>query len=367
MNASELFYFIGKCLAMDDDPLAVDKVKSAVKEGVVQWERFVLMGSHHLVLPALYSAFKRHGLLHIIPDDLSEYLEKIYTLNYERNEEILSQAGDITKLFNAQGIEPIFLKGVGHLMQGLYHDKGDRMMTDIDIMVPAPYIHEAASVLLDNGYLNDAEDKPEDFEGHHHLPGFYHPKAVAFIELHSTPLPAKFNKLMPVKDIISEKQKSGVEGAWIMAPKHQMILNFIHDQVHDREFRYRSLIMKGLYDFYLISKNHPVSDIRPVLRKYNNKFNAYCYYVSAVFNDSEWPEHTNSPSVRRFKRQTEYLQDHPKIFSCYLRLVYNFERIVKILLLFATAPFSKYSRYYILKKIGSREALIQYFRKLAGK
>lgn len=152
-----------------------------------------------------------------------------------------------------------------------------------------------------------------------------------------------------------------------MAPKHQMILNFIHDQVHDREFRYRSLIMKGLYDFYLISKNHPVSDIRPVLRKYNNKFNAYCYYVSAVFNNSEWPEHTNSPSVRRFKRQTEYLQDHPKIFSCYLRLVYNFERIVKILLLFATAPFSKYSRYYIKKKIGSREAIIKYFRKLAGK
>lgn len=364
MNISNLFYFIGKCLVMDDDPVAADSVRRTVKEGVVPWERFVQVGSQHLVLPALFTGFKRHGLLELIPADLFEYLKKIHSLNYRRNEKILSQSGNITKLFNSRGIEPVFLKGAGHLFQGLYHDQGDRMMTDIDIMVPEPYIYDAASILLENGYLNDEDDKPEDFEGHHHLPGFYHPKAVAFVELHSSPLPAKYDKLMPVEEIIAEKERPGIDGAWVLSPKHQMILSFIHDQVHDREFRYRSLIMKGMYDFYLISKRQSAPEIRLQLRKYGNMFNTYCHYISEVFNESELLGHTITSSARRFIRQTEYLQDHPKLFNLYSKSVYNSERIIKIFRLFATAPFSKYSRYYIRKKIGSRKAIGEYFRKL---
>jgi len=367
MNSSDLFYFIGKCLAMDDDPVARSSVTAAVEEGIVPWERFVLTGSQHLVLPVLYTAFKRNGVLPLLPADLTEHLKNIYTLNFQRNLKIMRQAEDITRLLNRGGIEPLFLKGVGHLLQGLYYDQGDRVMMDIDIMVQEPDTTIAASLLSKSGYRQDTEDHEEDFEGHHHLPGFYHPDRIAFVELHRTPLPSKYNSLMTINDIFASKQKAGIDGAWVMSPKHQMILNFIHDQLHDREYRYRLLMMKGIYDFYLMSKHCPVSEIQPVLKRYRRKLNAYCYYISATFNNSQWPGHTNCRSARRFKRQTVYLKDHPKMFSIYSALVYNCERVVKIIRLFATAPFSKYSRYYIREKIGTREARRKYYRKLAGK
>jgi hypothetical protein len=367
MNASDLFYFIGKCLVMDDDPVARSSVATAVEEGIVPWERFVLTGSQHLVLPALYTAFKRNGVLPLLPVDLTEHLKNIYNLNLQRNRKMMRQSEDITRLLNSRGIEPLFLKGVGHLSQGLYHDQGDRVMTDIDIMIPEPDTAIAASLLSENGYRQDPEDREEDFEGHHHLPGFYHPDRIAFVELHRTPLSSKYNRLMTIEDIIAGKQKAGIDGAWVMSPKHQMILNFIHDQVHDREYRFRSVMMKGMYDFYLMSIQCPVSEIQPALKRYRKKFNAYCYYISVTFNNSKWPGHTNCRSARRFKWQTGYLKDHPKMFSFYLALVYNCDRVIKILRLFVTAPFRKYSRYYIRKKIGTGEARRKYYRKLTGR
>jgi len=364
MTTSELYYFIGKCLVMDDDPEAMRLVEVEISSGNVPWEEFVWMGSSHFVLPALFSAFRRNGIIHQLPNDLAEHLSGIYTLNLNRNLQIIEQSHDLIRIFNSEGIKPLFLKGAGHLLQNLYRDPGDRIMSDIDILILESDIQKAAQILYENGYSHPEEFKHDDFEEHHHLPGFENKNYPAMVELHHTVLPGKYQNLLSTAEILLAKKKIEGSEAWVLSVKHQKLLNFVHDQLVDDDFKYKTMLIKGLYDFYLLAKLSPEKRVKPLIKEYEKWFNTYCFGVSATFNNSQSINFTENPTTRRFKRQFDFLLNHPKIFGFYQLLILYSLRISIILKTFITAPFSKHSRRYIKKKAGTMSAVKGYIRHL---
>lgn len=364
MTPSDLYYFICKCLAMDDDPVARQQVEDEVTSGNITWEEFVWMGSSHFVLPALSSSFRRNGILPLMPGDLVEHLSVIYDINFIRNRQITEQSQNLIRILNTVGIEPVFLKGAGHLLQNLYHDPGDRIMSDIDILIPENDIKKAAKVLYDKGYFHPEQFKDDDFEKHHHLPGFEHPNYIAIVEIHHSLFPGRYSKLLSNAEISTEIRKLDGINAWVLSYKHQMILNFVHDQLVDDDFKYKTMLVKGLYDFYLLSKLVPIGRERASIKGYNKTFNTYCSFASSVFNTSKGINFTENFSSRRFKRQFEYLVNHPKVYGYYQFVVLYSLRITIILKTFITAPFSKQSRRYVRKKVGSLSAVKRYFKSL---
>jgi hypothetical protein len=364
MTPAELYYFICKCLAMNDDPELQQSISSEVSKGNVPWEEFVWMGSSHFVLPALYSAFRRNGILPLLPDDLVEHLSGIYTINEERNKQILEQSRKLIRMLNKEGIEPVFLKGAGHLLQNLYYDLGDRIMSDIDILIPEDVLPKAAKLLYDNGYFHPEEIKDDDFEKHHHLPGFEHKNEAAMVEIHHSVFPGNFRKFVSNMELFSEKKKIEGTGAWVLSVKHQQLLNFVHDQLVDDGFRYKSMVIKGLYDFYLLSKLNPITAKGTEVIRYKRPLNTYCFFVSSAFNDAKSISFTENLSAGRFRKQFDYLLNHPKISGLYQIFVVYSLRIPIILKTFITAPFSKQSRRYFNKKAGSSSALRRYFKNL---
>ena len=68
------------------------------------WERFVELGSSHLVLPAAYGAIKRKKLEKFVPRDLLFYLQEIMDLNCERNTEILKQINFLSQILKKHKI-----------------------------------------------------------------------------------------------------------------------------------------------------------------------------------------------------------------------------------------------------------------------
>jgi len=364
MTSAELYYFIGKCLSMDDDPDARQKVHAEISLGNVPWEEFVWMGSSHLVLPALYPVFKRNSVLPLLPADLEDHLQSIYKINVDRNKQIKEQSFELIRILNNKGIEPVFLKGAGHLLQGLYIDDGERIMSDIDILIPEADIWKAAQALYDNGYSHPEEFINDDFEKHHHLPGFEHKNYIAMVEIHNCVFPGSFSKILPNTEIVSEKRKLEGSAAWVLSYKHQMILNFVHDQLVDDGFKYKSMVIKGLYDFYLISKNDPELSAASILTGFNRKFNVYCFFASALFNHSQKIHFKSDSSAIRFKKQFEYFLNHPEMQSGYQLLILYRLRISEVLRLLVTAPFSRSSRKYIMKKVGNASKVKQYTQKL---
>jgi len=364
MTTSILYYFIGKCLVMDDNPEARRLVEAEVSSGNMPWEEFVWMGSSHFVLPALFSAFKRNGLLPLLPTDLIEHLSGIYSLNLNRNHQIIEQAHDLIRILKSEGIEPVFLKGAGHLLQNLYRDPGDRIMSDIDILMPEGDIQKAAQLLYENGYSHPEEFKDDDFEMHHHLPGFEHKRYVAMVELHNAIFPEKYQKIVSNAEIYGGKKKIEGFDAFVLSVNHQRVLNFVHDQLINEEFKYKIMLVKGLYDFYLLAKLYPSISIKPIIKGYERKFNSYCSFVSSTFNNSQNISFNENPSTRRFKRQFDYLLNHPKTHKIHQLIVLYSLRVTLILKTFITAPFSKHSRRYIKKKVGTWSAVKRYFRHL---
>ena len=61
-------------------------------------------------------------------------MEYITNLNRDRNKQIISQAQDLNTLLLKNNITPIFLKGTGNLLEGLYDDIAERMVGDIDFI-----------------------------------------------------------------------------------------------------------------------------------------------------------------------------------------------------------------------------------------
>jgi hypothetical protein len=74
-------------------------------------------------------------------------VQHITDLNRARNENIIEQAKELNELLVANNITPIFLKGTGNLLEGLYRDLSERMLSDIDFIVSMEEYLKTSSTL----------------------------------------------------------------------------------------------------------------------------------------------------------------------------------------------------------------------------
>ena len=100
----------------------------------------------------LYCNFKRADFLKYLPADLVEYMKHITNLNRDRNTQIIQQAQELNSLLLANNIRPIFLKGTGNLLAGIYDDIAERMVGDIDFIFSKEDYPKAITILREFGY-----------------------------------------------------------------------------------------------------------------------------------------------------------------------------------------------------------------------
>ena len=135
MNYKETLFFIAKCLTISLEEKNRDEIEIFLKTTDVDWDSVVKVSTSHYVFPAIYCNFKRAGFLKYLPADLVDYMKHITNLNRDRNTQIIQQAqGPKYTLLLANNITPIFLKGTGNLLEGLYEDIGERMVGDVDFL-----------------------------------------------------------------------------------------------------------------------------------------------------------------------------------------------------------------------------------------
>ena len=148
MKTFELFYLAGKVLALDEHPEFKEEIIHTFHNNNIV-ERFILLCSNQLILPLQYLKFKQHDLLSLFSKEVIEHLAYIYELNVERNKQILKQIDEINFELQKEKIEPIYLKGTGNLLDGLYSDFGERMIGDIDVLVKEIDFLKTAEIVKD--------------------------------------------------------------------------------------------------------------------------------------------------------------------------------------------------------------------------
>jgi hypothetical protein len=324
MKASDIYAFICQCLLMDDDPAARKEVSSQVTMGKIPWEDFVWTGSSHYVLPALYSAFRRNGILPLLSEELALHLEHIHSLNFQRNLEILDQCREIGTFLNHKGIESVFMKGAGFLLSGIYKDAGDRIMEDIDILIPDKDLQKATEYLSILGYLPEEKGSGEKiYEDHHHLPPLICMGKTAPVEIHRLPVHREYSDMMSAEEMFIERVQSREINCWIPSVSDRQQLIFFHEFRAARGYLSATPSIKGMYDLYLLAKHSPPDPLFLQPGRYRNGYRKFIYITGEFFSNPVRIRCPETSSLVRFRKREVFLLNHPRVDRFWHNYVYS--------------------------------------------
>lgn len=366
MHNKELFYFTGKCLMLDEDPGFRQEILAKIEADAIEWQRFVTLCSDHLILPVIYLKFQSHGIINFLPEELAEFLKEIYDLNRSRNDQILKQLKEITEVLNKSNIYPVFLKGAAHLLENLYSDIGERILGDIDFLVPEEDYLPSVKLLENDGY-SCITPVPTFFiiEELIHFPAISKSGSPACIEIHR--LLAEENHRWFNYGIIDRKKKvvKALKGCYVLSDHHQIIHNFIHTQLHHGGHINGIVSFRDLYDLYLLSKRSPITETLPFI-KCRQKAIAYFAFTDNAFGlNRKFYPHSNFSAWFFLKRH--HLNLNSRAFYHFNRnIVYITQRfLIGNTTQVVRSFYSKRVRQSVITRLTDREWYIGLFQSYA--
>jgi hypothetical protein len=298
MSYKETLYFVAKCLTISLEGNNRQEIEKQLKSKSIDWDAVVKVSTAHYVFPAMYCNFKRADFLKYLPADLVEYMKHITDLNRDRNTQIIQQAQELNSLLLANNIKPIFLKGTGNLLAGLYKDITERMVGDIDFIFSKEDYPKAITILREFGY-SELEKKEYYFPGEfRHYRRLQKENNIAAIEIHKDLLSIKkYSNEFNYSFV--EKDSQVVNGFFVLSYANKLNLSIIANQINDNGFYYKTMALRNAYDVFLLSKKTNAKDAVDTLDKLTNPLNCFlaaCYEVFNTVESLEYNKTTNAAS-----------------------------------------------------------------------
>ncbi len=349
MTYKETLFFIGKCLTITHEEHNKTIVENLLQNNNVDWDNVVKVSTSHYVFPALYCNLKRASLLDYLPEDLVGYMQHITQLNRERNEQIIKQAKEINSLLIENNITPIFLKGTGNLLEGVYDDIAERMVGDIDFLVHNEHFKESIRILKDFGYSVYDKSNPDSTIVDRHYPKMTKDNRISSIEVHYKMVSdIKFNEFNYdfIKDNLHEFNQ-----VFFLSDKDKIILTCINKQFNDAGFQLKNFSLRNSYDLYVLSrKTSPLKSIKKI--KNYAYLNYFLFSTSKLLNTSTSIDFENNKETNSFySKQIAYLKNNNLIQNQKNRL--RFIKLRRYLKLIIKSAYSKEHRKYLYLKLKS--------------
>ncbi|MDB9760175.1 nucleotidyltransferase family protein [bacterium] len=301
MNYKESLYFIAKCLTISLEEKNRDEIEKQLKSTSIDWNAVVKVSTAHYVFPALYCNLKRVDFLQYLPQELVSCMEHITDINRERNRQIISQANELNNVLLANNIRPIFLKGTGNLLAGIYQDIAERMVGDIDFIFSKEDYPKAITVLREFGY-SELKKQKYYFPGPlRHYRRLLKEKNIAAIEIHRDFLnKKKYTNEFNYRNV--DKDSQVINGVRVLSYGNKLNLSIIANQINDNGFSNKTMDLRNAYDVFLLSKKINAKDAMNTLDKLKHPLNCFlaaCYEVFNSINSLEYNKTTKTASYLR--------------------------------------------------------------------
>ena len=293
MNYKETFFFIAKCLTISLEEKNRDEIEIMLKTTEIDWDTVVKVSTSHYVFPALYCNFKRADFLKYLPHELVNYMEHITDINRERNKQIISQADELNNVLLANNIRPIFLKGTGNLLAGIYEDIGERMVGDIDFIFSKKDYLKAITLLREFGYDKEI---PLKFI-HRHYARIIRKDRIAGVEIHKYLSEKNVNEF---NFSVLVKGTQSLNGTNVLSYANKLNLSIITDQINDNGFYYKRMALRNAYDVFLLSKKTNAKEAVNSLNKLTNPLNCFLAACYEVFNSVESLEYNKTKKAASY-------------------------------------------------------------------
>lgn len=119
------------------------------------WGGIIALANRSLCTPTVANRLREAGRFHDLPGDVQAFLAEILARNEERNRRLFHQLDEAAALLNQIGVQPVLLKGTAWLAGVEVERRASRLLTDIDLMVPAERFHDVIERLAGAGYRLD--------------------------------------------------------------------------------------------------------------------------------------------------------------------------------------------------------------------
>lgn len=276
MNGKQIYYFIGQLLSNGLEKDHPDSIIQDLKSPEFDWNKLIAAGSNHLVLQTIYCKLRERDQINLLPGEIHKHLKYIYDLNYKRNSDILKQVNLINQALNKEGIFPMYIKGVGNIIDGVYSDIGERIMLDIDLLVNKENLDAARNILIQIGYSNTPVKKSIQYSKAKHLLPLIKEGGAAAVEIHRYPVEFRYRETLSEAQVWKNKKLFESCGkCFVMSDRHKILHNFIHAQLEHHGHAYARTYIRNLYDLLLFSGREDIGVVFNQMNQYRSK--AICY------------------------------------------------------------------------------------------
>lgn len=208
----------------------------AVSGSHPDWYALYALAAGQLVAPLLLARLLENDCLHLVPEDVRDALEVVHDLNAAHNDRMRAILRDTVRLLNAQGIEPLLLKGSICLLPGQAPGGSTRMIGDIDLALVNAAPEWGEEALLAGGYWHAPDQGPFDYRESHHLAPLFHPGGEGYVEIHreicSPRVPAG---VLPLAKVSARAERLHWDGLRVCIPSRadRILHNALHHQFQD--------------------------------------------------------------------------------------------------------------------------------------
>ena len=297
MNYKETLFFIAKCLTISLEDKNRQEIEKQLKSTTINWDAVVKVSTAHYVFPALYCNLKRVDFLKYLPQELVSYMKHITNLNRERNEQIIEQAKDLNTLLLKNNITPIFLKGTGNILSGIYDDIAERMVGDIDFIFSKDDYPKAIAILRENGY-SEVVKIDYNWPIFKHYPRMKKENSIAAVEIHKELLLEKYASEFNYSFI--EKDSQIINEAAVLSYANKLNLSIIANQINDSGFYYKTMALRNAYDVFLLSKKTNAKKAVNTLKTLSHPLNCFLAACYEVFNSADSLEYNNTKKTASY-------------------------------------------------------------------
>ena len=148
---------------------------------------------------------------------------------------LLHKPRELNTLLLANNITPIFLKGTGNLLAGIYDDIAERMVGDIDFIFSKEDYQIAITILRESGYSEVEKREYYSPSEHRHYRRLQKKNNIAAIEIHSEILGIeKYRKEFNYS--VVEKDSQVINEVRVLSYAKKLNLSIIANQINDQWF-----------------------------------------------------------------------------------------------------------------------------------
>lgn len=319
-------------ILFSDQPIYPNSLKS------LDLNKLIEIASTHLIIPSLYINILKKNIDKCFDVDFMKYLEYIYKINKNRNEQLINEIISISKLLEKNKIEFILLKGAALIWSGIYDDIGERMIGDIDFLIRKDDVLITEQILTKNGY----KEAYENFFDFRHLPRRIHKSFLFAIEPHTELL--SVNKYLNSYEIFKDHLKINS----VNIPNYEKLIkhNIYSHQINDMGYKKCFQSYRNLYDTFKIIEKKNINTNK--LSK-NKIISAYLYFY----------QHLTKKEKIKFKSKLDlysksliFIKNKFKIiYLIYLYLLNSLNKLSYMPKQITLIFLSKLYRNYILKKL----------------